>query len=83
MRKFRFTPEQLSSLTVPECFGLYVQAIIDQAEAENPHDHSLLPHFAEEAREKAERSVAIALAYDSMTIEQKLEMAKRLLRLKD
>ncbi len=81
MRKFRFTPQQLLSFTVPECIGLYLQAIIDQADAENPkgdQDHQLAPHLIDEAKANIERAVKEALAYDKMTPEQKLYMAQRL-----
>ena len=82
MRKFLFLPQELLSLTVPETFALYIQAIIDQADADNPdkgkHDHSLAPHLADEARAAVERALQEALAFDKMTPDQKLEMARRL-----
>jgi hypothetical protein len=81
VRKFRFTPQQLVSFTVPECVGLYLQAVIDQAEAENPkgdQDHSLAPHLIDEAKAQFDRALKVALAYDKMTPDQKLIMARRL-----
>lgn len=81
VRKFRFTPQQLVSFTVPEVIGLYVQAVIDQAEAERgQQDERLAPHLADEARTKLERQLQEALAYDKLTPDQKLELARRLYR---
>lgn len=82
MRKFRFTPQQLLSFTVAECFGLYLEAIIDESNAQNPkddkYDDQLAPHKADEMKAQLDRQMKEALAYDSMTVEQRLIMGRRL-----
>jgi hypothetical protein len=78
VRKFRFRPWELEALTVPETFSLYLQAVIDEAEASRPQDDSLTPHLADEKRADLETAFAHAAAFNSLTPEQMLTVAERM-----
>jgi hypothetical protein len=75
---FNFRPWELDELTVSEVwfYGEVLQEKAKQQQGEQ--DHSLLPHFAEEAKLEQERQIQIALAEDKLTPHERLELARRL-----
>jgi hypothetical protein len=50
------------------------------ANENSPQDQSLLPHFADQAREKLEAQLRQAVAYDALSPDEKLELARILYR---
>lgn len=58
---------------------MLIQVLNDMAdESRGGQDQSLLPHFADEAKDRLERQLKRAVAYDALTPQEKLDLARRL-----
>lgn len=67
------------ALTVPECFGMYLAAVIDQQNAERPKDDPrLAPHLEAEEHDRQADLLAQAQAYSRLTPRQRLEVGIRM-----